>query len=115
MKLKELLNEIKRKFMVDEILKAYLYNDKIELVDYTGAVSLSDGTELKDHYGNLGVIYLDSSKNSISMFENNCIHLITPANKEIVTYMSSLIGLIIEDYEDYDKLPEIDKLSSLDI
>lgn len=117
MLLKELLKDIKKEFMVDEHLKAYLYENKIELVDFTLGWSdeLPDGRliEQDDVYGNLGTLYLENGK--ITTIENNSIHLITSANQQIIIYLASLIGITIDDYDSYDKLKNIRQLDCITI
>ena len=112
MLLNELLKCIKKQFMVDEKLIAYLYSDKIELVDFTSGFEIPE-KDIKgdDFYGFLFTIYLKDNK--ISCIENNSIHLITPANKDTIIYLANLIDIKIEDYDSYEKLPDISQLKSI--
>lgn len=111
MLLNSLLLDIKKKFMVDDQLKAYLYENKIELIDFTPGFYLSNGEWEDDFYGFLFTIYLEDNK--ISCIENNSIQLITPVNQQTVIYLASLIGTIIDDYDNYDKLKSISKLDCI--
>lgn len=114
MLLKELLKDIKREFMIDEQLKAYLYENKIELVDFTSGFEYEVKEEKKvedDFYGNIGTLYLENGK--ITHIENNSIHLITKSNQQLVIYLASLIGTIIDDYNSYDKLKNIRQLDCI--
>lgn len=108
MELYELLNKIKQNFQVDETLRAYLYDNKIELIDYTEEIDLPDGHKLDPFFGNLGTLYLQNNK--ISCIENKSINLITPANCEIFSFLASLIGVEITDYDSYAKLLDIHQL-----
>lgn len=108
MKLYELLNKVKEQFQVDESLRAYLYENKIELVDYTSEVELPDGRTIDPFYGNLGTLCLQGNK--ITCIENNSIKLITPANCHIFAFLASLIDIEIEDYDNYAKLPSISQI-----
>lgn len=105
MELYDLLKSIKEHFQVDETLRAYLFDNKIELIDYTSEVELPDGDKLDAFFGNLGILYLEDNK--ITCIENNSIKLITPANCEIFAYLASLIGTEIIDYDSYAKLLDI--------
>lgn len=105
MELYELLNKIKQNFQVDETLRAYLFDNKIELIDYTEEIDLPDGHKLDPFFGKLGTLYLQNNK--ISCIENNSINLITPANYEIFSFLASLIGTEITDYDSYAKLLDI--------
>lgn len=107
--LKQLMEEIKETLMVDEILKAYLYENKIEFVDYTSPVDLENGDKLDDFYGNLCTLYIDKD-NKISTIENPSINLITPVNINALRFLTNLIGQEIEDYDQYPKLPSIREL-----
>ena len=107
--LKQLMEEIKEIFMVDEILKAYLYENKIEFVDYTSPVDLENGDKLDDFYGNLCTLYIDKD-NKISTIENPSINLITPVNIKALRFLTNLIGQEIEAYDQYPKLPSIREL-----
>lgn len=115
MLLKELLKDIKKQFMVDEYLKAYLYENKIELIDFTQGWSdeTPDGRliEEDDFYGNIGTLCLENGE--ITHIENNSIHLITKSNQQLVIYLASLIGTIIDDYNSYDKLKNIRQLDCI--
>ena len=116
MLLKELLKDIKREFMIDEQLKAYLYENKIELVDFTSGFEYEVKGEKKvedDFYGNIGTLYLENGK--ITHIENNSIHLITKSNQQLVIYLASLIGTIIDDYNSYDKLKNIRQLDCITV
>ena len=107
--LEQLMKDLKREFIVDETLKAYLYENKIEFVDYTSPIDLENGDKLEDFYGNLCTIYIDK-ENKISTIENSCINLITPVNVKVINFLTSLIGEEIEAYDQYPKLPSIREL-----
>lgn len=108
MELYDLLKQIKENFQVDETLRAYLYDNRIDLIDFTDEVELPNGQKLDAFYGKLGSLILENNK--ISCIENNCINLITPANCEIFTFLASLIGVEITDYDSYAKLLNIRQL-----
>lgn len=105
MLLKDLMNEIKEKLMVDEELRAYLYEDKIVFIDFTSGFS-QDGIDLEDFYGTLLTVFIKDKK--ISCIENESIHLITPVNKNIVSWLTTLIEVEIEDIDKYPKLKSIE-------
>lgn len=103
MLLKDLLKDIKKNLMVDEQLKAYLYKDRILLIDFTSGFELPEQSiNMKDFYGTIGSLLLKDNK--ISSIENEIIHLITPANQQTIIYLASLIGTEIDDYDQYEKI-----------
>lgn len=110
MKLHDILKEIKQVFEVDESLRAYLYSNKILLIDYTSEVDIDDDHKLDAFYGRLGTIYLNEN-NEIKTIENECINLITPVNKDSLIHLCNLIGIQIEDYNDFPKLPNIKQIN----
>lgn len=113
MKLKELMKQIKRNFLVDEQLRAYLYKDVIRFIDYTSGCTLSNGEELKPHYGSILNIYLENNK--ISYIECNSISLITPANAELIKFVASLINIEIEDYSSYNYLTSFEDIKQFEV
>lgn len=112
MKLKELMEQIKRNFLVDEQLRAYLYKDVIRFIDYTSGCTLSNGEELEPHYGSLLNVYLKDNK--ISYIECDSISLITPANANLIKFVASLINTEIEDYNSYDYLPSFENIEQFE-
>lgn len=117
MKLRELLRELKTKFLIDEILKAYLYKDRIEIIDYTSEYEYEDENKNihkePDFYGRCITLYLKN--NEINYIDPCCISYFTKANKNALIYLLNLIDTIIEDYNDYDKLEDKNKESIEDI
>ena len=113
MKLKELMEQIKRNFLVDEQLRAYLYKDVIRFIDYTSGYTLSNGEELEPHYGSLLNIYLEGNK--ISYIECDSINLITPANANLIKFVASLVNIEIEDYDSYNYLPSFRDIEQSEI
>lgn len=113
MKLKELMEQIKRSFLVDEQLRAYLYKDVIRFIDYTSGYTLSNGEELEPHYGSLLNIYLEGNK--ISYIECDSINLITPANANLIKFVASLVNIEIEDYDSYNYLPSFRDIEQFEV
>lgn len=103
MKLKDFLKELRYKLLIDDNLKAYLYGDKMEIIDYTPGYELQNGEIIDPFYGHVLDIYFEG--NTISIVEDRAMKIITPVNKDTHIYLANLIGLEIEDYGDYAKLP----------
>lgn len=102
MKLREFLKELRCKLLIDDNLKAYLYKDKIEIIDFTPGFDLENGERIEDFYGHVLDIYLEDNK--ITIIEDRAMKMMTPVNKDTYIYLANLIGLEIEDYSDYEKL-----------
>lgn len=111
MKLKDLGKKIRDVYMVDDILKIYCYNDKINFVDYTSEYESSNGEKIKACYGN--ILTLGIKNNKITYAENPSIGFITKSNKNTIIYIANLIGLDIEDYDQYPKLFDISDIKEL--
>lgn len=113
MKLNDLLKNLKYNLHIDDKLKAYLYDDRIEIIDYTSEYVLADGYKVDACYGYMLNLYIKN--NTITMFEDKAFKLVTTANKDTLTYLISLIGLEIEDYDNYNKLPKLENLDCITI
>lgn len=48
--LPELMKQIKQIFQVDDKLRAYLYENKIKVIDYTPEIELPDGQKLDEFF-----------------------------------------------------------------
>ena len=104
MQLHTLMKLIKNNFMVDEKLKVYIYEDRIDFIDYTSPIDLPDGELLKEFNGLLISLY--TKENKIVAIEHHSLNLITPKNKNIYTFLCSLIETSITDLH---KFPIITK------
>jgi hypothetical protein len=114
LKLKDLLIKLKSTLMIEDALKAYLYEDKIELIDYTPAISLEEAdVTMPDFYGH--TIDLIVEKNVISAIDASTFSLFTPANKEVISELLDLIGATIIDYSEYEKLPSIEERNCVEV
>lgn len=102
MKLYDMMTVIKDKFKVEE-LRAYLYKDKIEFIDFTPGYKGS-----KDFYGGLFTIYVDH--NVIISIDNESMHFINDKNKDCISYLIGLIGTEIEGYQYFPKLDSIENM-----
>jgi hypothetical protein len=84
LKLKDLLLQLKKCLIVDDTLKAYLYKNKIEIIDYTPAISLEEADiNLSEFYGHTIDLIIDN--NVISSIDASTFSLFTPANKEVIS------------------------------
>ena len=102
MKLKALLEELKHVFLIEEELRAYLYEDRIEVCDYTSAIRLTDRT-LDETLCLVATIYVNK-ENKINIIENRLLNMITTANADMVRFLTNLIGQTVDDYKEYPKL-----------
>jgi hypothetical protein len=108
MKLQELSEQVKYYFMVDEELKAKLYENRVEFYDYTGEVDLPEhNTHLNEMCCNILNLYFENNK--IVFIENVSMKAITPANVKTFEFVLSLINKEIEDYKDYPIISKEDE------
>ena len=106
MQLHTLMKLVKNNFMVDEKLKVYIYEDRIDFIDYTSPVDLPDGETLKEFNGLLMTIYYRDTK--IIALEPHSLSLITPRNKNLYSFLGDLIGQEINDLKSYPVISEKD-------
>jgi hypothetical protein len=104
LKLKDLLIKLKSTLMIEDALKAYLYE----------AISLEEAdVTMPDFYGH--TIDLIVEKNVISAIDASTFSLFTPANKEVISELLDLIGATIIDYSEYEKLPSIEERNCVEV
>lgn len=113
MRLKELGQEISKVFIIEDTLKMYCYENKLEFIDYTPEYKLPNGAIITESYAHF--LTLNIKDNKVSCIENSSLTLITPSNKNMIKYLADLIGVEIEDYNDYSKLLSIKYLECIDI
>jgi len=106
MQLKTLMKLVKNNFMVDEKLKVYIYEDKIEFIDYTSPIELPNGETLKEFNGLLLTIYYRDNK--IIALEPRSLSLMTPRNTGIYKFLCDIIGTEIDDLKSYPVISEND-------
>lgn len=104
MQLKELLNELHKKLHIEDSLKAYLYNNHIEICEYTEAVVLENNQVIDDFLGHCLDIIIKNNK--IVAIDNKSFSFLTSNNKDIFIYLANLINTDIEDYDLWEKLPD---------
>ena len=109
MKLKDLLKKLKTLLLIDDELRAYIYEyGYIEIIDHTDEIKLKDGFILDASNSTcLKICY--NKKNVIDVIDHN-FNIFTPANKDIVIQIANLINTHIEDLDNYPKIKSIDKL-----
>ena len=100
MRLYTIMKLIKNQFMVDEELRAYKYDDRIELFEYVSPVE-QDGKEvMKSMECRLMILYYND-KNIITAIEHNCLKLLNQRNKNLYKFLIKLIGEPIIDLDKY--------------
>ena len=104
MQLHTLMKLVKNHFMVDELLKVYVYEDRIDFIDYTGPVELPDGELMKEFNGMLLTMYYKD--NTIISIEHHSLKLITPRNIGLYKFLCDLIDTKIDDLRSYPVIPE---------
>lgn len=109
MKTSDFIKELKEHLPAIDTLRAYLYKDKIEVIDYTESFEL-DGIKEEPFYGRVLTIYIEDNK--VSVIKNHSFELITPANVEMLKYILSILGVELEDYENHNFNPDISDLSN---
>lgn len=111
MQLHTLMKLVKNHFMVDEKLKVYIYEDRIDFIDYTSPIELPDGELLKEFNGLLITIYYKDTK--IIALEPHSLNLITPRNTEIYKFLCDIIGAEIADLHKYTVIKNKDEEENL--
>ena len=110
MQLQELLQLVKKNFLVDDELRAFIYKGKIEFIDYNEPVYQNGNKIMEDFYGLLCVLYFDEKTFEITSIEPSCLRLITKVNCNLYSFLASLIGQYIDDINSYPRLPSISDL-----
>ena len=104
MQLHTLMKLVKNNFMVDEKLKVYIYEDRIDFIDYTSPIELPNGETLKEFNGLLLTMYYKDNK--IIAIEHHSLNLITPRNTNLYKALCDLIDNEINDLQDYPIIQE---------
>lgn len=108
MQLHTLLKLIKNNFVVDEELRAYIYKNRIEFIDFTSAI-IQDGKQIMDDfYGLMFILYYDKD-NTITSIEPTSLNLITSGNANMYKFLADLIGQQIGDLNSYPVVPDLDE------
>lgn len=95
--------KVKENMQVDEELRAYVYEDKIEFVEFTSGIEIPENNiSLKDFCGILFIAYIKEDK--ICCIEDKCMNIITRANKTAFIFLASLIDIKIDDFNITPKL-----------
>ena len=109
MQLKDLLQKLKILLLIDDELRAYIYEDGyIEIIDHIDEIKLDNG-EILDSSNHTCLKICYNKKNIIDVIDHN-FNIFTPANKDIVIQIANLIGTNIEDLDNYPKIKSLDKL-----
>lgn len=109
MKLIDLLKKLKQLLLIDDELRAYIYEDGyIEIIDHINEIKLDNG-EILDSSNHTCLKICYNKKNIIDVIDHN-FNIFTPANKDIVPQIINLIGIEIEDLDKYPKITKFDKL-----
>lgn len=106
MQLHTLMKLVKNHFMVDEKLKVYIYEDRIDFIDYTSPIELPDGETLNEFNGRLITMYYRDSV--IIAIEPQSLNLITPRNTGLYKFLCDLIETKIDDLKSYPVISEKD-------
>ena len=105
MRLRTVMKLIKNQFMVDEELRAYKFNDRIELFEYISPIK-QDGKKVMDEMEcRLMTLYYDKN-NVITSIEHNCLSLINERNMCLYKCLIKLVGEIIIDLDKYKYVDE---------
>lgn len=101
-KMQDLINDIDRKFMIDEELKIFFFDDHLEFIDYTSPIIVDGKQIMNEHNGLLLTIYLQEY--DIICIEHNSLHMMTPRNRHLYEYLTQLIGKRISDLKQYREM-----------
>ena len=109
MQLHTLLKLLKHGFHVDNELRAYIFNSKLEILEHDPEIKI-DNKVIREFNGLLCTIYFND-KNIITIIEPSSIHTITTANKSLYKTLVDLIGQEITDIKSYSVIEDIYKSS----
>lgn len=105
MQLNTLLKLLKHGFHVDEELRAYIYKDRVEIVEHEPEITIVGERVISEFNGLLCIIYYND-KNIITAIEPSSLSLLTTANKALYKTLIDFIGQDIADLKNYPILED---------
>ena len=105
MRLRTVMKLIKNQFMVDEELRAYKYDDRIELYEYISPIDKDGKRILNEMECKLMILYYNKN-NVITSIEHSCLSLINERNMCLYKCLIKLVGEIIIDLDKYKYVDE---------
>ena len=100
MRLKTIMKLIKNQFMVDDELRAYRYEDRIELFDYVSPIE-QDGKKIMDEMECRLLVLYYNKDGIITTIEHNCLTLLNERNSHLYKCLIKLLGEKIIDLDKY--------------